>query len=562
MKWLRSAVPATAFFLLLAAAAAAGYWFGRSRAGAAGTETATVYTCSMHRQVRQDRPGLCPICQMELVPLTALGDDDEPGVRIDPVVVQNMGVRVARIGHGPLHRTLRAFGTLREAEPLQRDIALKVGGFVERLFADTEGMQIEIGDPLFELYAAELVVAQEELIAAKRSGDPTLLEAARSKLQLWDLPEPLVDELQDAASARRTITWRSPVQGTLMRRDVVAGAPAEANRVLLRIVDLTRLWLDAQVPEHELADVTLGQSARATMPARPGFSVDGRVVFVGPAIDPIARTAIVRVELDNADGTLKPGMFARLELAATLADHALLAPAEAVIDTGVRRIAWLAVGQGRFEMRELQLGRRGDGGVVEVLAGLSAGDPVVVSGQFLIDAESRLREASRKLSDDGLMAGGEPPPPPAVSTSPQTAAALDALLIAYVSVQRDLAADRHDPPAWRTLAEAGTALTAAAEPEVQHAAHALASALAEAPADLTAARVQFKTVSAAAIALFERARPRDASADALFVHHCPMAEAEWLQLDDAVRNPYYGSSMLDCGSVRRTLPLSGAERGR
>lgn len=559
----RSFLPALAFFVLLAAAVGVGYWLGR-QAPAAAAGAAQVFTCSMHPQVRQDGPGQCPICHMELVPLASSGGGDAAtgaggtGLAIDPVVVQNMGVRIAPVQHGPLLRTVRAFGVLRAAEPRQHDVTLKVAGFVERLHADTEGMAIAIGDPLFELYAPDLVVAQAELIAARQSGNQDLLAAARQKLLQWDVPAATVDELQALDAPRRTLTWRSPVGGTLLRREVLAGAAAPADMLLLRIVDLGELWLDAQVAEGDLAGLAPGQPATATFAAVPGERA-GDVVFVAPVVDPTTRTAAVRLALANADGALRPGMFARVALPRRLAADAVLVPAEAVLDTGHRRVAWLALGSGRFALREIILGAAGDAGMVQVLAGLQAGEQVVVSGQFLIDAESRLREGAQKFAAAGLL-GDSPPiaPPGDVALSAGERQQLDDLLRAYFAVTAALVEDRDDDLGWGTFTQRANAF--AGPDGIREAVTALHAALAAAADDVVTRRLRLLPASRALIDLCERARPSSALGRDLYVVHCPMVPADWLQQDVVVRN-LFDVSMVPCGSVTRRLPLP-AEGGR
>lgn len=570
MPKFRSALPAIAFFLLLGAALGVGYWFGTHvGGGVGGAAVGKVYTCSMHPQVRQDGPGQCPICHMELVPLAAVpasGGASDGALAIDPVVVQNMGVRTAVVTHGPLHRTVRAFGVLREAEPRQHEITLKVGGFVERLFADSEGMAIAAGDPLFELYSPELVVAQAELIGARQSGNADLLAAARQKLLLWDVPPALVDALQARDEPQRTLTWRSPVAGTLLGRQVTAGAAAERNAPLLRIVDLGELWLDAQVAERDLAGLQTGQSAVATFAALPGER-NGEVVFVAPVVDTATRTAAVRVAIANPDGALRPGMFARLALPRLLADDAVQVPAEAVLDTGHRQVAWRSLGGGRFAVREVVTGAVGDDGLVQVLAGLVAGETVVVSGQFLIDAESRLREGARKFGTDGLLGEGPPVAPPGdVALSAGQRQQLDDLLRAYFAVTAALAVDRVDDLGWRTFTERALAFGGPAElgnaPAAKLAAPiaALREALREPATDVSARRQRLIAASRALIEVSEHARPSTALGGDLFVVHCPMVPADWLQQGPVVRN-FFDLSMVPCGSVTRRLPLA-TEAGR
>ncbi len=554
MGFFRSVLPATAFFVLLAAAAGIGYWFG-TQASASATQSDKVYTCSMHPQVRKDGPGLCPICHMELVPLDTLAKDEGPALTIDPVVVQNMGVRVATVTEGPLRATVRAFGVLREAQTRQFDIALKVDGFVETLAADTEGMAIQEGDLLFELYSPELVVAQAELIAARRSGDQGLLAAARQKLRLWDVPDALVAELERRDEPLRTLPWRSPVAGTLLRRDVVPGAPAMKNQVLLRIVDLSELWLDAQVPEQQLQGTAVGAAATATMPAVPGLELPGEVIFVAPTLDEPTRTGTVRVAVPNADLTLKPGMFARLALPRTLAERAVLVPAEAVLDTGHRQVAWLALGGGRFEPREVRTGPAGDDGVVQVLRGLQPGDRIVVSGQFLIDAESRLREGTRKMGHHGLMPDGRQLPlrdPLPLTASQQQA--VDELLRAYFAVTAALFADRDDDAGWQRLLTALDALHGDAPQGLHGDVHALAGALQADAADAPARRQALLAAGKPLIGLVELARPSQALGERLHIVHCPMVPADWLQQTERVDN-FFDLKMPHCGEVQGQIPL-------
>lgn len=561
MRWLRAVLPATAFFLLLSAAAGVGYWFGTQRAGGAASKSTSVYTCSMHPQVRQDGPGTCPICRMELVPLDSVPKDSGPALTIDPVVVQNMGVRIAVVARGPLAKTVRAFGAVREAQARQRDIALKIPGFVHKLHAHTEGMAIHEGDVLFDLYSAELIVAQEELIAARKSGDSDLLAAARQKLLLWDLPAPLVDQLQAKDRAQQTIPWPSPVSGRLMRRDIVEGAPAMMNQSLLRIVDLSEVWLDAQLPEYEAGSVRLDMEVEASFAALPGRVAKGRIVYVAPAVDEATRTVTVRAVLPNADESYRPGMFARLHMPLSLAADAVLVPMEAVLDTGDRQLAWLALGDGKFEPRALRVGATGDGGMVEVLDGLKEGDRVVVSGQLLIDAESQLREGTRKLQGEGLLHQN---PGPTVREplrlSSEIQQRVDSVLTAYLAVADALLHDKDDDDGWARLSTTVQALHDDAPPDLHELLHGLPKAVPAESADVAARRKALIPAGKLFAELFAAARPSKTFGASLFVMHCPMVEADWLQTDEQVKN-FFDLSMTSCGEVKSRLPLdTGARR--
>jgi Cu(I)/Ag(I) efflux system membrane fusion protein/cobalt-zinc-cadmium efflux system membrane fusion protein len=346
--------------------------------------------------------------------LTPLKAEAEAGpLLIDPAVVQNMGLRTAPVEQAPLLRTIRAFGALVEPEPGRRDVSLRSGGYVERLYAGTEGMAIAQGDPLLDVYSPELLVAIEELIGARRllggaaGGDAqALYDAAFQKLELQGLAREQVEELQSLERAPRTVTLRSPAAGFLVEKRVNAGSYAPAGEVLLRIADLSRLWLDARVFDADLPHVSLGQRALVTIDGAGGAPRAASVVLIQPRIDPATRSATVRLELDNADLALRSGMYATALFEVEVAPQALVVPREAVIDTGLRQLAFVALGGGRFEPREVALGEEGDGGRVQVLSGLAAGEELVVSGQFLLDAESRTREAvGRFLGAPGAHAG-------------------------------------------------------------------------------------------------------------------------------------------------------------
>jgi membrane fusion protein, copper/silver efflux system len=421
-----------------------------------------VWTCGMHPQVIQDTPGTCPICHMKLTPLkTGAKSDqkaekerkikywwdpmlgtgsisDKPGksamgmdlvpvyedeisggmsVTIDPVVVQNMGVRVAEVTRGPVVQTLRLVGYLNEAQPKVHDVNLRVSGWIEKLYADTEGVEVSVGDPLFKLYSPELQVAVEEFIAARKLNVPlgtderssstrssnALLVSAKSKLEKWGLDDKEIKRLSELDQAPRSVTFVSPASGHITQKNIVEGAAVKAGDQALRIVDHSLLWLDAQVYEQDLPFVQHGQKISATFESLPGKQFEGVVTFIHPHIDPMTRTATVRMTVPNPDMTLRPGMYATATLTATSSKDALLIPREALIDTGVRKVVFVSEGDGRFTPRSIKAGSSTTEGMVQVLEGLVAGETVVTSGQFLLDAESRMKEAIQKHLDAKLL---------------------------------------------------------------------------------------------------------------------------------------------------------------
>lgn len=379
-----------------------------------------LWTCGMHPQIIRDEPGLCPICHMKLTPLATDAVTPTGGaVVIDPTMEQNMGLRFADVRRGDLARRIRATGYLDQAEPNIRDVNLRVSGWIETLYADTVGMHVTAGAPLFELYSPELQVAVDELIASRRAGaadagvGSTLAQAARRKLERYGLRPAEIERLATLERAPRTVTFTSPITGHVTEKAVVAGAAVKAGDRVMQIVDHSVLWLDVQVHPQDLPALAIGTTVEATVEGAVE-PVRGEVFFVHPHLDPDTRTATVRARISNPAFRLRPGMYATVQLDATVARDALLVPREAVIDTGRRRLAFVALGGGRFEPRDVGLGESGVDGLVTITSGLTEGERVVTSGQFLLDAESRTQEAIRKhlAAHDAPAVAPDAPPVP------------------------------------------------------------------------------------------------------------------------------------------------------
>jgi Cu(I)/Ag(I) efflux system membrane fusion protein len=361
-----------------------------------------LWTCGMHPQILRDEPGLCPICHMKLTPVvTDVTAPTGGAVVINPAMVQNMGVRFAEVRRADLGRAIRATGYLDQAEPNVRDVNLRVSGWIEALHADTVGIHVEAGAPLFDLYSPELQVAVDELIASRRAGSvdgsvgATLVQAARRKLERYGLRPGEIDRLAALDRAPRTVGFTSPITGHVTEKLVVAGAAVKAGDRVMQIVDHSTLWLDLQVHPQDLPAVAIGNRIDATVEGASD-PVHGEVFFVHPHLDPDTRTATVRARIPNPGLRLRPGMYATARLRSTVARDALVVPREAVIDTGRRRFAFVALGSGRFAPRDVVIGESGEDGLVVVTSGLDEGERVVTSGQFLLDAESRTQEAIQK----------------------------------------------------------------------------------------------------------------------------------------------------------------------
>ena len=541
-------------------------------AAGAATGAKQLWTCGMHPQVIQDRPGTCPICHMELTPLVG-GADGGHGVTIDPVVVQNMGVRTETVALDALRRDVRAAGWLEEPEPAHRDVNLRVSGWIETLHAATDGASVEQGDPLFELYSPELSVAIEELIVAGRSrddGDPVTartsqaaFQAASRKLEALGIAGEDIERFATLERAPRTVVFRSPMRGHVTEKNVYAGAAVEAGTRVLRLADRSTMWLEAQVFERDLAWIRQGAAVRARVESFPGRVFEGRVAFVHPHLDPETRTALVRAEVENGDHALRQGMYASVVIEGPETEPTPVVAREAVIDTGVRRVAFVSLGKGRFEPRDLELGLRGDDGRVQVLSGLAAGERVVVSGQFLLDAESRLREAVRKHLGHGLEPPAGAPTEGRAPTAEAPQEAVDRVFEAVLALQAGLGEPREGPTAvdLSALARSLEALAEAASGPTRELALRARAALDGLEAGIgDAEREALGRLYDPLLSLADRSPPSNAVADHLYVLHCPMAPGSWLQSGREVKNPYYTRAMKACGEIVRTIAAAETPR--
>jgi Cu(I)/Ag(I) efflux system membrane fusion protein len=364
-----------------------------------GTDEIAYYTCSMHIAVRSEKPGKCPICSMDLIPVTK--EEVETGViTIDAVRRQTIGVTIEPVTRRPLTLSVRAVGKIVYDESRLADVTLKLRGWIGELYADTPGQLVRQGEPLFTLYSPELYAAQEELLAAaasqktaRSSAAPEradyLVDATRRRLRLWDIDAAQIDRVLRQGKAVEYIPIVSPVSGYVIEKNVVEGATVEPGARLYRIAGLDQVWVEAEVYESDLGLVEKGDAVRVTLPYSPGRDLQGQVAFVYPYLDDVTRTGRVRVELANPDLALKPDMYVNVELEKPLGEL-LAVPEDAVLYAGLRTFVFVDLGEGRLRPKAVELGRKA-GDFVEVRDGLAEGDRVVTSGNFLVAAESRLK---------------------------------------------------------------------------------------------------------------------------------------------------------------------------
>ena len=411
-----SAKPVKQVLIAIAVAAlgaAGGYWWAQRQATSSMPQATSAPVSSerkvlywydpMAPQQHFDKPGKSPFMDMELVPKYA-DESGSSGVKIDPTLAQNLGLRLATVMRAPLATSIDASGVLGFNE---RDVAVvqaRSGGFVERVYARAPGDVIAAGSPLADVLVPEWAGAQAEFLALKASGDAGLLDAARTRLRLAGMPPALIERVERSGQPHTVITISAPIGGVIQQLEVRAGMTLMAGQTLARINGLGSVWLEVGVPEAQAGGLRVGQAAQARLAAFPGETVAGRVAAILPEANADSRTLRVRVELPNHELRLKPGLTAQVRLEGGSTQAVLRVPTEAVIRTGKRALVMLAEEGGHYQPVEVTLGAEVGGDTV-ILAGLAEGQKVVASGQFLIDSEASLTGLAARMPEKST----EPP---------------------------------------------------------------------------------------------------------------------------------------------------------
>ena len=430
-------------------------------------ETAQLWTCPMHPHVLEKEPGLCPICNMKLVPAAAKESpppkaaartkgkkerqvkywqapmdptyiSDRPGkspmgmdlvpvyvdegaetgseegvVKINPAIVQQIGVRTEAVRRGVLRNVIRTVGILDYNEKNIFWVNTKFDGWIEKVYVNYIGEKVRKGQRLFEIYSPELVSTQEEYLTAmrylermKEAGSQeavrqagALMAATRKRLAYWDVTEDQIERLGRTGEAAKTLTVVSPARGTVIEKMDAAleGMYVKGGMNLYKIANLSTVWVHADIYESQLKWVRPGLETEITLSYFPGEKYSGKVLYLYPFLTEKTRTMKACIEVKNPERRLEPGMYADVRIRPVVSPLAILVPEDAVIQTGERNVVFVALGEGRFLPREVELGLKGEGGMYEVREGLHEGERVVVSAQFMLDSESKLQEFIRKL---------------------------------------------------------------------------------------------------------------------------------------------------------------------
>jgi Cu(I)/Ag(I) efflux system membrane fusion protein len=574
--------------------------------------TASEYTCSMHPQIRQPKPGKCPICAMDLIPA---GSSDTGGPARE-LSLSPHAKALARIVTTPVERRIpeaeiRLFGRVLPDESRVRSLSARFPARIEQLYVNYTGLKVQAGDHLAAIYSPDLLTAQSELLSALKFNDPRALRSARDKFALWGFSQKTISDIETRGTPTDTLDIDAPLSGFVTDKKVAEGDYVDTGAVMFQITDLSAVWVVLDAYEMDKSWLRFGQPVTFTAEALPGQAFEGRIAFIPPVLDPVSRTFKVRLNIDNPDLLLRPGMFitgtvhARFSGTGVQADPSLadkwispmhpeivksepgtcdvcgmdlvpaselgyssaseeeppvVVPATAVLQTGRRAIVYIEVPDRdapTYEGREIVLGPRA-GDVYVVASGLEAGERVVVHGAFKLDSALQL------LAKPSMMSAPDPDAPPEIEASPEMREAVGHLATAYL-------------PLWRTFAdddlsgahEASAALQDVAKdhetppgtPEAMTFFKTEFTAITRALTELDqadnikAARQSFEHVSISLIRLVKSVGiPPDLD---LRLAYCPMAfggrRADWLQQGEPLLNPYFGDAMLHCGEFEGLL---------
>jgi RND family efflux transporter MFP subunit len=524
----------------------------------------------------RDKPGKSPM-GMDLVPVYE-GESSEGVIKIDPVTVQNIGVKTTDVTRGPLIATVRTVGQVTYNEALVQHIHTKVSGWVEDLFVNTTGQEVSKGEELLSIYSPELVATQQEYLQALRyerqtgtstfkdvaSGGKALVDATRRRLLYMDIDPAQIEALEKRGTIQKAMTLRSPTHGIVIDKKVLAGMKVTPGMELYTIADISNIWVLGSIYEYELPFIRTGQEAEITLPYEPGVVYKGRISFIYPYLSAATRTVQIRIDLKNPKFKLKPEMYVNVMITTKVGEDVLQVPDNAVIRTGTKNIVIMALGGGRFKPRDVVLGAEGEG-VVEIKSGLADGEKVVTSAQFLIDSESNLKEALNRMIEARKTSGEKEAPKatpgemketgkeaPQAGTPENQKQVMSDVTDAYMKIHSALVDE--SPAGVKTyaesLAEAGQKLktekrAGAVKDVVETIDRTLPGLLS---GDIGEAKASFAILSRAMVKYVEGPGRREARAQGIKIFYCPMKKESWLQTGSSVQNPFLGKDMLVCGN--------------
>lgn len=547
-------------------------------------EEAIIWTCSMHPQIRMDEPGKCPICAMDLIPLEEM--DIESGVlsaeiRLSEAAARLADIQTMEVKRAQPEKTLHLLGKIEADERNIAEMTARFGGRIEKLYVNFTGQIVQQGEKLASIYSPELVTAQRELLEAVeyRESNPGLYQAVRNKLRLWDIAEKQIDLIEKEGEAQTQFDILSPISGTVTKRHVSVGDYIKDGTALFQLTDLSKVWVLFEAYESDLPWLEKGDRVSFTIRSIPGKRFEEKITFIDPTINPQTRTANMRVEVDNPNGVLKPGMFADGVIHSEITGNKtnLVIPKTAVLWTGKRSVVYVKVPereQPTFEYREITLGpEAADYYLVE--EGLNEGEEIALNGVFKIDASAQLAgkpsmmnpsggesSAGHRHDDPDMKKGPEMEKGPD-SVDPEFIDQLSSVYNAYIPMKNAFV--ESNPQKVKNNAQKVSDELESVNMEL----------LSEKPhmewmeflndmkeeidkiistADIKIQREAFADFNQSFYKSLKRFGLKDAT---VYYQYCPMAiddeGAYWLSEHKEIRNPYFGEKMMTCGETREIL---------
>ena len=355
------------------------------------------WVAPMDPNYRREQPGKSPM-GMDLIPYYSTSDASDNSVRISPAVVQNLGVRTSKAELTRLWRGIDTVGYVDYDESKVSHIHLRTEGWIERLAVQSEGERVKKGDFLFDVYSPKLVNAQEELVTALATGNKGLISATKERLSALGISSSQIRALEKNKKVKQRISIYAPQDGVVSVLPVREGMFVKPSQKVMTLGDLSSVWLLAEVFERQSQRVEVGQDAEVKLSYIPGKSWNGKVEYIYPSLDPKTRTLKVRLRFDNPGERLKPNMYANVKIFGGAKKNTIVIPLEGLIRSGREERVILALGDGRFEAREVRAGIE-SGNYVEILEGVEQGEEIVISGQFLIDSEASMRASLNRMTE-------------------------------------------------------------------------------------------------------------------------------------------------------------------
>ncbi|WP_187328842.1 efflux RND transporter periplasmic adaptor subunit [Echinicola rosea] len=517
----------------------------------------TIYTCSMHPQIKQEEPGSCPICGMDLVPLSSVSDTESANPYVmtmtpEAVALANIATSTVKTG-GAAGDGVSLSGAIEADERKVTTVSANFGGRVDALFVAFTGQEVKQGQRLARIYSPDLITAHRELVEAKKAKEisPKLYEAAKQKLKQWQLTDAQITAMEQEDDYQPHFDIYATTAGVVTERKVASGDYVSRGQVLFEITNLSKVWVMLDAYEQNVGKIDTGDEIKFTVNALPSEEFTATVTFIDPVISQDSRSAKVRAEVRNTAGKLKPGMFVTATVAADRQTKAgMLVPRSSILWTGKRSVVYRQVGDEEkpaFEMVQVDLGST-VGDMQEVLSGLSEGDRVVSNGVFAVDGAAQLSGKYSMMSH---------PEKQQITVSSHFRAVIDEVVATYLKVKNHLVEDQSAKVSagdlFKQMEAAETVLEGTASKTWEKSRRSLmeVSSSINQTTDIQEQRDLFIRLSNEMINLLD---VFGTPGDLLYKNYCPMAQSDqgayWLSEFKEIKNPYFGGAMLSCGEIK------------